>query len=204
VGKTKFKIQRKLGVELPGLGKSGALERKPYPPGQHGTKRRKYSDYAIQLEEKQKIRFNYGLGEKQLRRFIGAAKRGESINWVENLVGLLERRLDNVTFRLGFAPSIKAARQLCSHGHVFVNGKKVSIGSYILKVGDKVTMSKSMYENQTYLICKQSPRLTLADFLEIKEEDVPTGYLKDMPNLEAVPFPFKAGLFSEYYAMRKA
>ncbi|MCB0349221.1 MAG: 30S ribosomal protein S4 [Bdellovibrionales bacterium] len=200
----KFKIQRKLGVELPGLGKPGALERKPYPPGQHGTKRKKYSDYAIQLEEKQKIRNNYGMGERQLRRFIGNAKKGSSQNWVETLVGLLERRLDNVVFRLGFAPSIRSARQLCSHGHVFVNGKKVNIGSAVLKVGDKVTLSKAMYENQIYMTAKQSPRIQLADHLEVQDGEVATGIVKDLPKLDAVPFPFQPGLFSEYYAMRKA
>ena len=203
MAKTKFKIQRKLAVELPGLGKSGALERKPYPPGQHGTRRRKYSDFAIQLEEKQKVRFNYGLKENQLRRFIKNAKKGQAVNWVDTLVGMLELRLDNVLFRLNFAPSTRAARQLCSHGHVLVNGQKATIPSMVLKVGDKVTLAKKVYENQTYLVAKENPRLMLPDFLEVKDEEVPTGYVKEVPNLEAIPFPFQAGLFSEYYAMRK-
>ncbi len=202
MGKTKFKIQRKLGVELPGLGKSGALERKPYPPGQHGTRRRKYSDFAIQLEEKQKIRFNYGMKEAQLRRFIKNAKKGQPENWVETLIGMLERRLDNVLFRASFAPSTRAARQFISHGHVYVNDKKVDIPSYVLKVGDKITLDKKMYENQVYMTAKDNPRLELADYLELKDEDVPTVYVKDMPKLENIPFPFQAGLFSEYYAMR--
>ncbi len=201
--RNRYKIQRKLGVELPGLGKPGALERRPYPPGQHGTRRRKYSDYAIQLEEKQKIMFNYCMQEKQLRRMIKKAKKGTSINWVETLVGILERKLDSFLFRCGFAPSIRAARQMISHGHVFVNDKKVSIGSFIVRPGDKVSLSKKMYENQVYMTAKQSPRLELADFIEVKDEEVPTAYLTDIPKLDAVPFPFQPGLFAEYYAMRK-
>ena len=137
----RFKLQRRLGLELPGLGKPGALARKPYPPGQHGNKRRKYSDYALRLEEKQKIRANYLVTEKQLRRFIGQSKMGQSTNWTAKLVGLLECRLDNLVFRLGLAPSILAARQMCSHGHVTVNGKKARTSSMSLEVGDKVSLS---------------------------------------------------------------
>ena len=119
-----FKTQRRLGLELPGLGKSGALSRRPYPPGESGNKRKKYSDYALRLEEKQKLRLNYILTERQLRRFIRDSKTGQPANWVNSLAGRLERRLDNVVFRLGFAPSIPAARQLVSHGHILVDGKK--------------------------------------------------------------------------------
>ncbi len=111
----RFKIQRRLLTELPGLGKAGALERKPYPPGEQGLKRKKYSEYALQLEEKQKIRFHYGLRESQLGKNVQLAKRESSQDWVSYLIGLLERRLDNVVFRLGFAPSIAAASQLISH-----------------------------------------------------------------------------------------
>lgn len=200
--RARFRMQRKLGMELPGMGKPGALERKPYPPGQHGTKRRKYSDFAIQMEEKQKVRYNYGLGEKQLRRFIKAAKKGSNVNWVEALFGLLERRLDNVIFRLGFAPSTRAARQLCSHGHVFVNGEKVDIGSAVLKPGDKVTLSEAMYENQVFMRAKQAPRLEIPMFLAVEDGATPTGIVKEIPKLDVIPFPFQPGLFAEYYAMR--
>jgi small subunit ribosomal protein S4 len=126
----RFRIQRRLGTELPGLGKAGALERRPYPPGQNGNRRRKFSDYALRLEEKQKIRANYELREEQLRRFIRKAKTGKGSNWTAKLMGLLELRLDNVVFRLGFAPSIRSARQLVGHGHVRVNGEKVDIPNH--------------------------------------------------------------------------
>ena len=100
-------------------------------------------------------------------------------------------------------PPTRAARQFCSHGHVYVNDKKVDVPSYILKVGDKVGLEKKLYENQVYLTAKDSPRLELADYLEIKDEDVPTAYVRYMPKMDNVPFPLQAGLFSEYYAMRK-
>ena len=200
----RYKIQRRLGCELPGLGKAGALERRPYPPGQNGNKRRKYSDYALRLEEKQNVRFNYGLKEEQLRRFIRNAKRGKGQNWVSKLVGLLESRLDNVIFRLGFAPSIKAARQLISHGHVRVDDLKIDISSSVVKPGSKVTLTEKALTNQSYLRAKQSPRLEVPDFL--RKEDIngkEVGILQAVPRLEHVPFPFDAGLFTEYYAARK-
>ena len=199
----RFRIQRRLGTELPGLGKAGALERRPYPPGQNGNKRRKFSDFALRMEEKQKIRMNYELREEQLRRFIRKAKSGKGSNWTAKLVGLLERRLDNVVFRLGFAPSIRAARQLVSHGHVRVNGQKVDIGSYTLNVGDKITLTDKGFQNQIYLRAKQSPRLEVADFLRKEEESgKEVGMVQNIPNLEHVPFSFDSGLFTEYYAAR--
>lgn len=116
-GKTpRFKKQRRLLVELPGLGKAGALERRPYPPGQHGQRRKKYSEFGLQLEEKQKLRYHYGVREEQFRRLINKAKRSSSGNWVEALVNILEKRLDNVVFRLGFASSIPAAGTIRFHG----------------------------------------------------------------------------------------
>ncbi|NCN39973.1 30S ribosomal protein S4 [bacterium] len=201
----RFKIQRRFGTELPGLGKPGALERRPYPPGENGNKRRKYSDYALRLEEKQKIRFHYGLKEEQLRRFIRDAKKGTASNWTGQLIGRLERRLDNVVFRLAFAPSIRSARQLVSHGHVLVNGKKVNIGSYVLNQNDKVSLSPKALENQIVLRAAQAPRLELPDFLRKEQEggqDV--GVLQAIPSMEHVPFSFDSGLFTEYYAARKA
>src|ERR1700722_3834411 len=162
VGKVaRFKMQRRLGTELPGLGKPGALERRPYPPGENGNKRRKYSDYALRLEEKQKIRVHYGLREEQLRRFIRNAKKGSAANWVKKLMGLLECRLDTLVFRLCFGPSLRAARQLVSHGHVLVDGQKVSVGSYVVPQNSKVTVSEKARTNQIVLRAQQAPRLEL-------------------------------------------
>ncbi|GEM_PF-49579 len=211
MGKTKpgrqarYRVQRRLGTELPGLGKPGALERRPYPPGENGNKRKKYSDYALRLEEKQKIRHHYGLREEQLRRFIRDSKKGVGTAWVTKLIGRLELRLDNVIFRLGFAPSIRAARQFVSHGHVLVNGNRLNVSSAVVKVGDEITLKPKAYESQTYLYAKQSPRLELADYLKKEEkEGKEMGTILAVPNLEHVPFPFDSGLFTEYYAQRKA
>src|SRR4030042_4589577 len=108
--------------------------------------RRKLSDYAVRLQEKQKLRYHYGLGERQLRRFIRMSKRGLAARkhpqgWAGRLVGILESRIDNVIFRAGWARSIPAARQIVVHGHAYVNGKRLDVPSAVLKVGDRVTLS---------------------------------------------------------------
>lgn len=202
--RARFRIQRRLGTDLPGLGKAGALERRPYPPGQHGNKRKKFSNYALQLEEKQKVMFHYGLREKQLRRFIRDAQKGDATkNWISELVGRLELRLDNLVFRLGFAPSIRSARQLVSHGHVTVNGKKVNVGSYVTKMGDEIALKEKSYQHQNYVQAKASPRLELPDYLEKKEASgKEIGTIKSIPGTEYLPFPFSTNLFAEYYSLR--
>lgn len=196
----RYKIQRRLGTELPGLGKAGALERRPYPPGENGNKRKKYSDFALRLEEKQKLRFHYGLKEEQLRRFIRDSKRGAGSNWVSKLVGRLETRLDNVVFRLGLAPSIRSARQLISHGHILVDDKKMDISSYVIPTGSTVKVAEKAKENQIVLQAQQSPRLDVPEFLQKNDLG---GTLQAVPGVEAIPFSFDAGLFTEYYAARK-
>jgi small subunit ribosomal protein S4 len=201
----RFKKQRRLGLELPGLGKSGALDRKPYPPGQHGNQRRKLSEYALRLEEKQKVLVHYGLREEQLRRFVRHAKQGKTTDWVDKLIGLLERRLDNLVFRLGFAPSTKSARQMIAHGNVLVNGKKVTVGSAVLKPGDQISLEN--YQHVNYLQSKKTPRLEIPDYLSKeagKEKDTEIGTLRDVPHSEHIPFPFETSLLAEYYAARSA
>ena len=135
----KTKISRRFGVPI--FGPSKALERKNYGPGMHGPKgsRRKQSEYAIALAEKQKLRYQYGLLERQFRRYFQIALTRRGITG-ETLLQLLETRLDNVVFRLGFANSRAAARQLVSHGHVTVNGRKVDVSSYNVKAGDTVAV----------------------------------------------------------------
>jgi small subunit ribosomal protein S4 len=135
----KSKISRRYGVPL--FGPTKALERKNYPPGMHGPKgaRRKLSDYATALAEKQKLRFQYGLMERQFRRYFETALRKRGVTG-ETLLQMLETRLDNVVYRLGFANSRSAARQLVSHGHVLVNNRKVNVSSYNLRSGDLVTV----------------------------------------------------------------
>jgi small subunit ribosomal protein S4 len=200
----RFKRQRRLSTELPGMGKPGALDRRPYPPGQHGNQRRKLSEYALRLEEKQKIIFHYGLREEQLRRFVRDAKQGKTTDWVDKVIGNLERRIDNVIFRLGFAPSIRAARQLVRHGHVLIDGKKLSIGSALVTVGQKITLSPKGYKSAAFMQAKATPRLELADYLSRTESETPEGALKELPTSNDIPFPFERGLLAEYYAARKA
>ena len=203
--KPRFKTQRRFGTELPGLGKPGALERRPYPPGESGNKRKKYSDYALRLEEKQKLRWNYVLKERQLRRFIRDSKKGQSANWLNNLACLLESRLDNVVFKLGFAPSLPAARQLISHGHVRVNGKKSDISSAVVKTGQEISLKDKAAKSQTVLQGLEQPRLKLPDFLRKEEKNGKiVGILQGTPGLNHISFSFDSGLFTEYYAAKKA
>lgn len=201
-GKTpRFKIQRRLMVELPGLGKAGALERRPYPPGQHGQKRKKFSDFGLRLEEKQKIRLHYGLNESQLKRLVIQAKKSAKGPWINKLVELLELRLDNILFRAGFAPSIKAASQLISHRKVLVNNKIVTIRSQITRVKDEVRLKDAVYHNQAFLEAKQNPRLQLADWLiKTEQAQIETVKVNDTPDVTAVPFPFDSSLFVEFYS----
>ena len=135
----KTKISRRFGVPI--FGPSKAMERKNYGPGIHGPKgsRRKQSEYAVALAEKQKLRYQYGLLERQFRRYFKTALTRRGITGVI-LLQLLETRLDNVVFRLGFANSRSAARQMVSHGHVAVNGRKVDISSFNTKAGDVITV----------------------------------------------------------------
>ena len=202
-GKTaRFKLQRRLLTELPGLGKAGALERRPYPPGQHGGKRIKYSDYRLQLEEKQKIRVHYNVREEQLIRLVQLAKKNKSGGkWISSLINILEKRIDNVVFRAGFAPSMRAASQLISHGQVLVNGKKVNIRSAKIKVGDVVAITPKGMNNQIFMHSNQSPRLQLPDWLDKNVTDSAASVtLKDEPDLGAVPFAFDEALVTSYYS----
>ncbi len=132
----RLRVVRRLG-DLPGLTRKSA--RREYPPGQHGQARKKKSEYALQLEEKQKLRFNYGVSERQLVKYVKKARRaGGSTGQV--LLQILEMRLDNTVFRMGMAPTIPAARQLVNHGHLTVNGRVVSIASYACRPGEVIAV----------------------------------------------------------------
>ncbi len=197
----RFKRQRRLQVELPGMGKPGAMARKPYPPGEHGNSRRKFSDYALQLEEKQKILYHYGLRETQLRRMVHRAKRSSDQKWVSELVSILEMRIDSLVFRLGFATSIRAAKQMVAHGKVLVNGKRLDVRSAVLDVGDKITLVESAYTGQAYLLAKQSPRLPLPDFLKVTTVGPgDEGRVVTRPALGDLPFPCNDHLVTSFYS----
>ena len=136
-----YKKSRRLGFSVLESGKE--LAKRPYAPGEHGQDRRKkLSNYGVQLQEKQKVRFMYGLSEKQLHKLFEKALKMKGVNG-ENLLKLLESRLDNLVYRIGFATTRKGARQLVNHGHVTVNGKKVNIPSYQVKPGDVISLAEN-------------------------------------------------------------
>jgi small subunit ribosomal protein S4 len=141
------KIARRFGIAL--FGPSKALELRNFPPGQHGVRnaRRKVSEYGVALIEKQKLRFQYGVLEKQFRRFFAEAQRRKGVTG-ENLLQMLELRLDNVVYRMGFANTRFASRQLVSHRHITVNGRVVNIASYQVKPGDKIGVKDSPRSQQ--------------------------------------------------------
>ena len=132
-----YRQSRRLGFSVLENGKE--LTRKPYAPGEHGSDRKKLSDYGIQLQEKQKVRFMYGLNEKQFRKTFDEAAKIKGVHG-ENFLRLLESRLDNLVYRIGFATTRRGARQLVNHGHITVNGKKVDIPSYRVKPGDVISV----------------------------------------------------------------
>lgn len=205
--RTKWKVQRALGVELPGLGRPGALDRRAYPPGEHGLggRKKKPTNSGLQLREKQKLLFHYVIREEQLRRFARNAKKGKGSNWVGFLLSDLERRLDSLVFRLGYARSILAARQLVRHGHVLVEGKRANIGSMLIAVGSRIALSEKGRHMKCVLDALTNPRLPLPPFLEYDgsgDFEQSAGVLRSMPEAEHVPFALNAALIAEYYATR--
>lgn len=197
----KFKMQRALGIELPGLGKTGALDRRPYGPGVHGNKRKKVSDYAIRLKEKQKLVFHYGLREKQLVRYVKSSKKNTlGKPWMEVMLVTLESRLNNVVFRLGFAPSMPAASQMVSHGQVLINGKKLDKSSYVVKVGDVISLTEKGYANQSYKHAQESPRLPAVPAnYNMEGTDKKKATMAAAPVPEDIPFEYTAQLVIEHY-----
>jgi small subunit ribosomal protein S4 len=157
------------------------IEREAPPPGMHGMRKSKTSEYGIRLREKQKLKFFYGLLERQFRRYFALASRAPE-NTGEQLLSLLERRLDNVIHRLGFAPSRRAARQVVNHGHVTVNGRICDIASAILRPGDVVRVkSKDKSIKLVKVLMTDNPQ-PVPDFLEVIPGDVPEGRLTRIPS----------------------
>ncbi len=201
MGRARFKIQRRLGVELPGLGKAGSLERRPYGPGVHGMKRKKLSDYTIRLVEKQKVMFHYGVREKYLVNCVKKAKKDKSRAWVDTLVINLEKRLDNLIFRLNWAPSIPAARQMVVHGHVTVNGKKVRSPNSMIQVNDELALTAKGFKSGNYLQAVAKPRISTIPACLQKEAvgEAEKAKLIAEPLPEDIPFQFEKRLVTEYY-----
>jgi small subunit ribosomal protein S4 len=157
-----------------------AIERRNTPPGMH-VRRGKQTEYGERLREKQKLKRFYGLLERQFRRYFTLASRSKE-NTGEALLSLLERRLDNVVHRLGFAPSRAAARQLVAHGHIVLNGKNCNIPSLVLKAGDKIAVKNKPHSMQTVKLNQQSHREPIPDFLEITGSEPPEGRVIRLPS----------------------
>jgi small subunit ribosomal protein S4 len=192
---------RALGVNLPGLSRKDR-ERRPHPPGEHGEKRRrKDSDYGRQLKEKQKIRYNYGVGERQFRRLVSKA-RSSKVETGRKIIELVERRLDNVIFRAGYARTIPAARQLVCHGHFCVNGRKTDIPSYSVCEGDVITLRDRSNKKKTTLTIIDEALDSLAiarpEWIDYEGNKKITT-IKGMPEESPIP-DLNIQLVVEYYA----
>ncbi|WP_193171129.1 30S ribosomal protein S4 [Nisaea nitritireducens] len=197
---SKHKIDRRLGVNLWGRAKSPFNDRE-YAPGQHGQRRRKPSDFGIQLMAKQKLKGYYGnIGEKQFRKYFAEAvrRRGDT---GENLVGILECRLDAVVYRMKFVPTVFAARQAVSHNHVKVNGKRVNIPSYMVKEGDVIELKEKSREMPMVIEAAQSNERDIPDYMDV-DLDKKRGTFTRIPKLEDVPYPvhMEPNLVVEFYS----
>jgi small subunit ribosomal protein S4 len=193
----RLRVMRALGVDLPGLSPKTS-ERRPYPPGQHGQRRRKETEYGKRLKEKQKLRMNYGVSERQMRIFFNKATRSKQ-NTGTKLIELLERRLDNVVFRAGFTTSIPAARQFVNHGHVLVNGRRVDISSFSVKVGDVISVRARSKDLPHLLTALEAKRGWDTAWLKLDKEQRSVT-VTALPDETAVLFPIEVQLVIEYYA----
>jgi small subunit ribosomal protein S4 len=192
----RLRVVRRLG-DLPGLTRK--TPRRAYPPGQHGQARKKRSEYAIRLEEKQKLRFNYGISEKQLLRYVRRARRATGSTG-QSLLQMLEMRLDNTVFRLGMAGTIPAARQLVNHGHVTVNGRNVNIPSYQCRPGEVISVRNNERSKRLVQQNLEFPGLAnLPNHLEFDKANL-TGKVNGVVEREWVALQINELLVVEYYS----
>lgn len=176
-----------------------AIERRNYPPGEHGQARAKFSEYSIQLREKQKVKRIYGLLENQFRRTFERASRTKGITG-EALLVLLERRLDNVVYRLGFATSRAEARLLVRHGHILVNGKKVNVPSFTVRVGDVISIKdRSRQMSRIVNAMEGAQRRGVPEWAEL-DRDAFSGRIKLMPARTDITMPINEKLIVELYS----
>ena len=197
---SKYKINRRLGLNLWGRPKS-PVNKREYGPGQHGQRRKKPSDFGIQLMAKQRLKGYYGnIGERQFRRIYEEASRRRG-DTGENLIGLLERRLDAVVYRAKFVPTVFAARQFVNHGHVRVNGKRVNIASYQVREGDVVEVKDKSKNLALVLEAAGSPERDVPDYLEVDQKAMKATFIRT-PGLADVPYPvqMEPNPVIEYYS----
>lgn len=193
------KIMRALGMQLPGLSRL-SIEERSHPPGQHGSRQSRKSDFGLKLMEKQKLRFNYGLTERQIQRLFMESKRAR-VPAGDKLLELLERRLDNVVFRAGFAPTGVSARQLVRHRHVLLNGVRVNIPSIRVKPGDVIALREGAEKMPHVAESLKEPALGRPEWIEF-DETLGTARVTRLPGPDEVPFPINMQQVVEYYAQR--
>ncbi len=192
----KYRISRRLGVSLSGTGKETA--KRNYATGDHGSGRRtKLSDYGVQLSEKQKVRFTYGMTESQFHNLFNKAGQVRKGTHGTNFLILLERRLDNVVYRLGLASTRAQARQLVNHGHILVDGKRVDIPSYEVKVGQEVSVREKSAKN-AYILASVEAQVGHVQYVEF-DKDALKGSLVRLPEREEIDGDFNEALIVEYY-----
>jgi small subunit ribosomal protein S4 len=197
---SKYKINRRLGVNLWGRSKS-PLNRRDYGPGQHGQRRKKPSDFGTQLMAKQKLKGYYAnIGERQFRRLYEEASRRRG-DTGENLIELLERRLDAVVYRMKFAPTPFSARQLVNHGHIRVNGRRVNIASYLVKDGDLIEVKDKSKQLAIVLEAAKSTERDVPDYLQVDHDKMKGSFVR-APKLADVPYPvsMEPNLVVEFYS----
>jgi small subunit ribosomal protein S4 len=198
------KIERRFGVSLNLKGErrlagKAAIDKRPYGPGQHGQRRKKVSEYGLQLAEKQKAKIMYGVGEKQFRNLFKEAKRKQG-NAGNNLIELLEQRLDNVVYRMGFATTRRFARQLVTHGHILVDGKRVDIPSYRVKPGQKIEVKEKSKNNpQIQRAIELTKQTGIAPWVDTDQDKV-FGIFTRLPEREEVVIPVEERLIVELYS----
>ncbi len=175
-----------------------AFERRPVAPGQHGMSRKKVSEYGLQLREKQKCKRIYGVLEGQFRKYYEKADRMKGITG-ENMLSLLERRLDNVIYRMGIGASRAQSRQLVTHAHFTVNGKNVNIASYIVKVGDEIAVKESKKDNKFFAEIKQMKVAAMPKWLEFNPETL-VGKIIALPTREDIDITIKEHMIVELYS----
>jgi small subunit ribosomal protein S4 len=176
-----------------------AVDRREYPPGQHGQSRKKYSDYDVQLREKQKVKRIYGVMEQQFRGYFEEANRQKGITG-ENLLLILERRLDNMVYRMGFASSRNEARQLIRHNHFEVNGKRVNIPSYLMRAGDVIELKeKSRKIAKVQESLEGSSRRGVPRWLEVDKDNL-KGKVVALPAREELTMPINEQIIVEFYS----
>ena len=197
----KYKIDRRMGENIWGRPKS-PINNRSYGPGQHGQRRKnKVSDFGLQLRAKQKLKGYYGnLTEKQFKSTYQEAARRKG-NASENLIGLLESRLDAIVYRAKFVPTVFAARQFVNHGHVLVNGKRVNIASYRCKIGDVVSVRERSRNMALVLEAIQSGERDVPDYIEVDGKGLAATFIR-VPDLAEVPYPVKMepNLIVEFYS----